>query len=150
MNLVNRESFGSTGDPEKDMDGREALVETCLSRIFSAYDLGCEEDLVDPVVFLVDCEDTVGASIARGWEGDDAVDAAIMANADSSHDQEGIATTVLTRSVSFADSQMEVPRWFPYLQEVFSHGPTGEGFYLVVITFGGAAVFTVPFSARPT
>ena len=72
---------GSTGDSEKDMDGREALVEACLDRLFAAFDSGTEEELEDPVVLLVDCEDSVGAPIARGWEGNDAVDAAIMANA---------------------------------------------------------------------
>ncbi len=140
---------GSTGDSERDMDGREALVEGCLARLFSAFDSGCAEGFSDPVVLLVDCEDAIGASIARDWEGNDAVDAAIMANADDAEDQESFPTTILIRVVFFADGQQELPKLFPYLKDAFSHGPPRNGFYVVAITFGGAGSFTVPLNARP-
>ena len=140
---------GSTGDSEKDMDGREALVEGCLDRLFVAFDSGCEEGFLDPVVLLVDCEDAIGAPVARSWEGNDAVDAAIMENADAAEDPEKFPTTILIRVVSFTDGQQELPKWFPYLQDAFSHGPPRDGFYVVAITFGGAGTFTVPLNARP-
>ena len=141
---------GSTGDPEKDMDGREALVEACLDRLFAAFDSGVVEGIVEPVVLLVDCEDSVGTPIARTWEGDDAVDAAIMANANDAEREERneLATTILIRTVSFIDSQRELPKLFDYLQDSFSHGPAVGGFYVVVISFGGAGIFTVPMTAR--
>jgi len=141
---------GSTGDPEKDMDGREALVEACLDRLFAAFDSGVVEGIVEPVVLLVDCEDSVGTPIARTWEGDDAVDAAIMANANDAEreEQNELATTILIRTVSFIDSQRELPKLFDYLQDSFSHGPAVGGFYVVVISFGGAGIFTVPMTAR--
>ena len=146
---MDREFYGSTGDTEQDMCGREAMVESCLDRIFAAYDFGIEEKIVDPVIFLVDCEDVVGGAVARGWEGDDAVDAAIMANAESDSLEGKLPTTILTTAVSFVDSCTEVPRWFPYLEETLSQGPPCDAFYVIAITFGGAGVFSVPLSARP-
>ena len=142
---------GSTGDPEKDMDGREALVEACLDRLFAAFDSGVVDGIVEPVVLLVDCEDSVGTPIARTWEGDDAVDAAIMANANDAEREERneLATTILIRTVSLIDSPRDLPKLFHYLQDSFSHGPSVGGFYVVVISFGGAGVFTVPMTARP-
>lgn len=132
------------------MDGREALVEACLDRLFAAFDSGVVEGIVEPVVLLVDCEDSVGTPIARTWEGDDAVDAAIMANANDAEreEQNELATTILIRTVSFIDSQRELPKLFDYLQDSFSHGPAVGGFYVVVISFGGAGIFTVPMTAR--
>lgn len=146
---MHSEYHGSTGDSELDMRGRETMVESCLDRIFVAYDLGIHEGIVDPVVLLVDCEDSVGGEVARGWEGDDAVDGAIMANADSDSNHEDTPTTILIRAVSFVDSQMDIPECFPYLQETFSQDSGADEFYVVAITFGGAGAFTVPFSARP-
>ena len=141
---------GSTGDHENDMDGREDLVEHCLDRLFAAYDLGRGEGFSNPVIFLVDCEDAIGAVVARGWEGDEVVDAAILANADSAKNQQEVPTTVLIRAASFADSQREVPQWFPYLEEFFLRRPPNDTFCVVAIAFGGAATFTVPLSSRPT
>jgi len=147
---MDREFHGSTGDAEQDMFGREAMVEGCLDQIFAAYDLGIDEKIVDPVIFLVDCEDVVGAAVARGWEGDDAVDAAIMANTESDSREDDIPTTILTRAASLVDSCIEVPRWFPYLEETLSQGSPCEAFYVIAITFGGAGAFSVPLAARPT
>ena len=148
--FMGREFYGSTGDTEQDMFGREAMVESCLDQIFAAYDLGIDENIVDPVIFLVDCEDVVGASVARGWEGDDAVDAAIMANTESDSREGDIPTTILTRAASLVDSCTEVPKWFPYLEETLSQGSPSDAFYVIAITFGGAGAFSVPLTARPT
>ena len=151
MNGSDDHFSGSTGDAEHDMDGREALVESSLGSLFDAYDVAVEEGLTEPVVLLIDCEDTIGAPIARKWEGNDAVDAAIMSNAmeDASSNREERNTTVLVKTVSLFDSQQELSRWFPYLADAFASGPATDGFYVVVISFGGAGVFTVPMTTRP-
>ncbi len=151
MEDLSKHNFsGSTGDSAKDMDGREALIEDCLESLFVAFDSGTAEGFLSPVVMLVDCEDAVGAPIARSWEGNDAVDAAIMANAKDAEELDNIPATILIRTVSFVDGEQELPKWFPYLHESFSQGPPVDGFYVVVISFGGAGIFTVPMSARPS
>ena len=151
MNFPEDHFSGSTGNAEHDMDGREHLIESSLPRLFSAFDLAVDQGLVDPVVILIDCEDTVGDPIARGWEGNDAVDAAIMSNVIDERTSRGDErpTTILVKTVSFSDGQRELPRWFPYLSETLTNEPAIDGFYAVVISFGGAGVFTVPMSARP-
>jgi hypothetical protein len=106
----------------------------------------------DPVVFLVDCEDEIGGPMARGWEGDDAVDAAIMENAADAEERTADnerCITALARAFSLADCRREVPGVFPYLAPTFKSPPPAEGFLAVVVTAGGAASFTVPHSARP-
>lgn len=140
---------GSSGNERDDMEGREALVEFCLDRLFEAYDLACREGTVCPVVFLVDCEDPLGGPIAREWEGDDSVDSAILAHADSGGDDRATMTTVLTRAASFEDSRADIPALFPYLACSFEQFPRDDRFLVVAISFGGAATFTIPLSARP-
>ncbi len=149
---VNDDQFpGSTGNPEHDMDGREALLESSLGSLFDAFDIALEEGVSEPVLLLIDCEDPIGAPIARKWEGNDAVDAAIMSNAieDETSDNEEQATTVLIKTVPLFDSQQDLSQWFPYLADALARGPAVGGFYVVVISFGGAGVFTVPMATRP-
>lgn len=141
---------GSTGNETQDMDGREALLEDCLPQLFDTYERALEDNIVDPVVFLVDCEDDIGAAMARSWEGDDAVDAAILANAHSDGvDPQSSITTTLARAFTFQECKNEVPRWFPYLSGTFDRSPPNDGFFVVVVTYGGAGSFTVPDGARP-
>ena len=144
---------GSTGNPEHDMDGREALLESSLGSLFDAFDIALLEGVSEPVLLLIDCEDPIGAPIARKWEGNDAVDAAIMSNAmedeTSDSDNEERVTTVLIKTVPLFDSQQELSQWFPYLADALARGPAVGGFYVVVISFGGAGVFTVPMATRP-
>ena len=151
MNVMEDYFSGSTGNSEHDMDGREALLDSSLPPLFGAFDKSIEEGLINPVLLLIDCEDTIGGPIAREWEGGDAVDAAILSNAMVERDRKSDeqATTVLIKTVSFLDGRQELSRWFPYLSEAFTEGPAAEGFYVVVISFGGAGVFTVSMSARP-
>ena len=106
--------FGGAENQDLDMEAREQLVEDCLLRLQDAHEEALQAGISDPVVFLIDCEDSVGTTIARNWEGDDAVDSAILANAECEHDggRETIAT-VLTRAVSFQESQRDVPGLFP-------------------------------------
>ena len=143
---------GSTGNVEHDMDGREALLESSLGSLFDAYDIAVEEAVNEPVLLLIDCEDLIGAPIARKWEGNDAVDAAIMSNAmeNETSDYQERTTTVLIKIVPLFDSQKEVSQWFPYLADALASGPAVGGFYVVVISFGGAGVFTVPIASRPS
>jgi hypothetical protein len=138
---------GSTGDPEHDMLGREELIESSLPLVFETYDEAVRAGVVDPVVILVDCEDEIGHEIARQWVGDEAVEAAIAAQAGESDTPE--TTTALARAVSFRECRREISASFPYLRGTFEQPPPPDGFVAVVISFGGAATFTVPLGARP-
>ena len=152
MDFNDGQFSGSTGNAEHDMDGREALLEASLSKLFDAFDVASSEGVNEPVLILIDCEDMIGAPIARKWEGNDAVDAAIMSNAmgnETSEEHEERATTVLIKTVPLFDSQKELSRWFPYLADTLASGPVVDGFFVLVISFGGAGVFTVPMATRP-
>jgi hypothetical protein len=139
---------GSTGDQQRDMDAREALVEDSLALVFEAYDRAAADGVVVPVIFLMDCEDEIGAEIARAWDGDDAVDAALLPEREQDA-EEGPSSlvTVLSRPADFEDCQRELPELFPYLAASFERPPTA-GILVVVVAFGGAGTFTVPHDAR--
>ena len=68
---------------------------------------------------------------------------------EESSNREERNTTVLVKTVSLFDSQQELSRWFPYLADAFASGAATDGFYVVVISFGGAGVYTVPMTTRP-
>ncbi|MEX0936423.1 MAG: hypothetical protein WDZ59_01085 [Pirellulales bacterium] len=138
---------GSTGDPEQDMLGREELIESSLPLVFETYDDAIRAGVVEPVVLLVDCEDQIGQQIAIQWVGEEAVEAAIAAQAGESDTPD--TTTALARAVSFRECRREIPASFPYLRGTFAQPPPRGGFVAVVISFGGAATFTVPQDARP-
>ena len=137
---------GSTGNQEYDMEGRGQFVEDCLGRLVDAYESACREGVSNPIVFLIDCEDAVGATIARAWEGDDAVDSAILANAGDGRDEEEKIATVLTRAFAFKESRQEVSSLFPYLTISFEQTPPEGHFMAVVVAYGGGATFFIPFS----
>jgi hypothetical protein len=142
---------GSTGDEEQDMLGREALIEDSLAQVFETYDLARSDGITNAVVLLLDCEDEIGSQIARAWDGDDAVDAAIMANADGDERGDNAALiTTLARWESFKRCRRELPKVFPYLAGTFEQPPPEDGFVTVVVAFGGAATFIVPLDARPS
>lgn len=125
------------------MEVREQLAEDCLTRLQDAHDEALEAGIAAPVLFLIDCEDRVGTTIARSWEGDDAVDSAILANAEGDHEGETIAT-VLTRAISFEEGKREVPRLFPYLAISFQEHPPKGHFLVIVVASGGSATFFAP------
>ncbi|HJN64743.1 MAG TPA: hypothetical protein QF761_00960 [Pirellulales bacterium] len=148
--------FGGAESQDLDMEARGQFVEDCLSRLQDAYKEALQEDISDPVLFLIDCEDRIGATIARSWEGDDAVDSAILANAECEHEEretegretEGRKTiaTVLTRAISFEEGRRLVPELFPYLAISFQQ-PLPKGHFLVIVVAdGGSATFFAPFS----
>ena len=151
MDFNDDQCSGSTGNAEHDMDGREALLEASLDNLFDAFDIATSEGVNEPVLILIDCEDVIGAPIARKWEGGDAVDAAIMSNAmgNETSEHEERATTVLIKTVPLFDNQQELSQLFPYLADALASGPVVDGFYVLVISFGGAGIFTVPMATRP-
>lgn len=132
---------------EQALEAQQALVETSLQLVFEAYDDALERNIRCPVVFVLDCEDSVGSEIARAWLGDDTVDAAIAAQKHESPSANN--TTVFAHAFPFAKCQKEVPPVFPYLDPVWKQPSPRDGFLTVGVTCAGASVFTVPFDARP-
>ncbi len=131
-------------DVEAALEAQQFLLESSLDLAFSAYDEALSDKMRDPVVFLLDCEDTIGGEIARSWVGDDAVDEAIAEQRDSDSN----ATTVYACAYPFLKCRTEVPKVFEYLAPVFTGNPPKNGFLAIAITSGGASALTVPFDAR--
>jgi hypothetical protein len=148
--------YGSSGDEAKDMEAKETLIESSLAQVFAEYDYAKKRRMRDPVVFLVDCEDEIGGPMARGWEGDEVVDAAIEESVEDADDDDGDTEkddeerciTALARAFSLEDCRREMPQFFPDLMPTFESPYPQDGFLAVVVTAGGAATFTVPHSAR--
>ncbi len=135
---------------------REHLVESNFKQVLDGYQAAIKGGEKNPVVFLLDCEDPIGGEIARAWEGDEAVDEAIL---DAQHEQpsgdaaseEGSSqestetrTTILVRAFPFADCREEIPEVFPYLAESFQEEPAAGNFLVIVVAAEGAATFTAP------
>ena len=137
---------GSTGDDEQDMEGREALVEASLADVIEAFNEALRASVKEPVVFLVDCTDEIGEAVARAWEGDDAVESALLSVADQQPEgaDESAVTATLIRGFPFADARQDVPKLFPYLAGSFDQPPSDEWILVVVISYGGAATFHAP------
>jgi len=125
---------------------QQELLESCLDLVFDTFDEGLAENIVDPVVFVLDCEDEIGEQIASGWLGSEAVRGAVAEQ--QLQDDSGETTTAYARAVSMAECRREVPIVFPYLGPVFAGDPPADGFLAIAVAAGGASVFTVPMSAR--
>lgn len=138
---------GSSGDPERDMERRQALIDGSLPQLFSAFDEGIDEGLDDPAVALIDCEDEIGAPFARAWVGDEAVDAALAEQSSAGDDD---LTVTLALTFDFLDIRRDFPEYFPYLAAALREPPPLDGFLAIIIAGGGAGAFTVPFSERNT
>lgn len=125
---------------------QQELLESCLELVFDAYDEAIDEKMVEPVMFVIDCEDEMGEQIANAWLGESAVRDAVAEQklADPGND----LTTVFARAYPFAESRREVPAVFDYLAPVFEQELPSDGFLAIAVTAGGAAAFTVPLSAR--
>jgi len=150
-------------EAQQAMAAREELVEGNFDQVVAGYKHARGQGERDPVVFLVDCEDTIGSEIARAWEGDEAVDEAILearhagptASEDPAADSSPTAdaspavespTTILVRTFPFADCRQEIPGVFPYLADSFHEPPADDQFLIVVIAAAGAATFTAPIA----
>ena len=44
---------------------QQELLESCLEIVFDAYDEAVREKMIEPVVFVIDCEDDIGEEIAN-------------------------------------------------------------------------------------
>lgn len=128
------------------LDAQQALLEDSLDLVFDVYDAAIRERLNDPVVILLDCEDTIGGEIARVWLGRDVVEEVIADQ--RSADPSDELTTVFAHAFPLAECAAEVPAVFPYLAPVFDEPlPRGE-FLTISVTAGGASALRVPLTAR--
>ncbi|NOZ40775.1 MAG: hypothetical protein GXP24_11190 [Planctomycetes bacterium] len=140
-------------EQEEDLTSDEAaslaqqeMLENCLELVFDAYDEGVDDKVVDPIVFLLDCEDEIGEEIASAWLGAEVVSDAVAEQ--QSAEPGSDLTTVFARAFPLAESRQEVPGVFPYLASVFESELPKDGFLAIAVTAGGASAFTVPLTAR--
>ena len=140
-------------DDHEDHDDEDAaamaqqeLLESSLELVFAAYDEAVAKQVVEPVVFLLDCEDAIGEQIANAWLGAENVRDAVAEQ--KLAEPGGELTTVFAQAFSLADSRREVPAVFAYLAPVFEADLPSDGFLAIAVTAGGASAFTVPLSAR--
>ncbi|MEO0530863.1 MAG: hypothetical protein AAF266_09870 [Planctomycetota bacterium] len=137
-----------TDPTEDELEAHQLLVESSLPLIFESYDDATSDDIAEPMIVLVDCEDELGGQVARGWLGDEVVDDAIAAEVpDEVSDSE--QTTVFARAIAWDEAREEIAEAFPYLADAFADGPPADGVLVVGITAGGASAFTAPWDARP-
>ena len=133
------------------LEAQQMLLETSLDLVFAAADAAGKDGIVDPVVILLDCEDSIGSEIACSWLGSEAVADAIAERraADVADREDADKTTVYAQAFTQRECQEVVPKIFPYLAPVFLQKPSDEGFLAIAVTSGGASALTVPHSARP-
>lgn len=137
-------------DPVDPLDQMEELVESSLPLVFSTYDDALRDRIREPVVLLIDCEDSLGREIADAWLGREAVEdaiAAVHADASEEGDSDEVPTTVFARPMPLAACRQGIPPIFPYLRGSFARLPE-DVVLVVVVTAGGAGTFTVPFASR--
>lgn len=139
-------SDADSEDQEAMFEAQQDLLESCLPLVFETYDTAIADQLAQPVVWLIDCEDEIGKQIAESWLGAEVVSDAI-ADQQLENDEE-LVTTVFSHAFSTDDCRRDVPEMFPYLAPVFELPTPQDGFLSIVVTAGGASVFTVPFHAR--
>ena len=133
-------------DDEAATLAQQEMLENCLELVFDAFDEGVADKVVDPIVFLLDCEDEIGEQIASAWMGAEAVRDAVAEQ--QLVDPGSDLTTVFARAFPLAESRQEVPGVFPYLASVFDAELPTDGFLAIAVTAGGASAFTVPLTAR--
>jgi hypothetical protein len=129
------------------LEEQQALVETSLPAVFEAYDDALKQKVNNPVVLLLDCEDPIGGEMARSILGDETVADAIANRAADSEDAD--ETTVFAAAFSLADCRREIGPVFPYLAPGLASPPTGDGFWVISVTSGGASLLEAPLDARP-
>ena len=133
-------------DDQAALDEQQALLEDSLELVRSVYDSAVREAIDEPVVILLDCEDSIGGQIARGWLGSTAVDEAI--DDQRVDDPSGETTTVFARAFPLAECARQIPAVFPYLTPIFAQALPTDGFLAISVASGGASALTVPFADR--
>lgn len=147
--LMSTSDAAPQDDPNDDaLEAHQLLVESSLPLVFEAFDDALEDNIAQPMIVLVDCEDELGGQVARGWLGDEVVDDAIAAEVPD-EDSEEEQTTVFARAIAWKEARKEIAEAFPYLADAFADGPPEDGVLVVGITAGGASAFTAPWDARP-
>lgn len=137
----------NTPDAEQALEDQQHLAESSLDSVFEAYDEALEDGVDAPVVFVIDCEDPLGAEIARAWLGDETVEEAIAM--ESTVDENGEQrTTVFVAAFEFSVCKAQTPKVFPYLSDFFANPPGSDDVPIVSITSGGASALTAPQSLR--
>ena len=132
-------------DDQTALDEQQALLEDSLELVRSVYDSAVREAIAEPVVILLDCEDSIGGQIVRGWLGNAAVDEAIKDQ--RADDPSGETTTVYARAFPLAECAKQIPAVFPYLAPIFAQALPADGFLTISVASGGASALTVPFDA---
>lgn len=125
---------------------QQELLESCLEIAFDAYEEAIRDNMLQPVVFVIDCEDDIGEQIANAWLGEENVRNAVAEQRLEQPDED--LTTVFAQAFPMTESRREVPAVFDYLAPVFETELPPESFLAIAITAGGASAFTVPLSAR--
>lgn len=131
------------------LDAQQELVESSLELVFETFDDALKSSVEQPVVILLDCEDSVGGEIARSWLGSAAVDQAVADRHEEEAEPSLAETTVFAYAFPFKKCMQEMPAFFPYLDPIWRQPYPDSGFLTIGITSGGASVLTVPFDARP-
>lgn len=132
-------------DDQSALEEQQALLEDSLELVRSVYDSAVREAVDEPVVILLDCEDSIGGQIARGWLGSAVVDEAIEDQ--RADDPSGETTTVFARAFPLSECAQQIPAVFPYLAPIFAQALPADGFLAISVAAGGASALTVPFSA---
>lgn len=136
-------------DSNAALEEQQELLENSLPAAFSAYDAAKQQGIVEPVIFLLDCEDEIGREIASSWLGNEAIEDAIEQRQLSDADEEdGSVTTVFAHAFPLEQCRREVPTVFPYLKPVFNETLPENSFLAIVVASGGASALTVPLAAR--
>lgn len=134
-----------SAEDQSSLDEQQLLLEESLELVVSVYNGAVREAVDEPVVILLDCEDSIGGQIARSWLGSAAVDEAIADQ--RAEDSSGETTTVFARAFPLAECAQQVPAVFPYLAPIFEQELPTDGFLAISIASGGASALTVPLDA---
>jgi len=134
---------GSTGDAEVDSVGKLTFLKAYWKQVRAAHANGLSQGMVDPVIWLVDCEDDVGGRIARVWVGGPALEKQIAAR---KRGERPGRTTVIVRPIPYDEVGVMLQFDFPYLAGVGPERPGKEEICVFVVSLGGAASLFMPIN----
>jgi hypothetical protein len=136
---------GSTGDSEVDSVGKLTFLKAYWKQVRAAHANGLSQGMVDPVIWLVDCEDDVGGRIARTWVGGDSLEKQIAAR---KRGERPGHTTVIVRPIPYDETEFMLRYDFPYLAEVVPERPSKQEICVFVVSLGGAASLFMPIEKQ--